>query len=221
MVPAVNIVNIYGQQECRTAKEQIFKSWARLGKDLDEIDMRGEAVLIIGDMNRAVGSDEFGVTGNHARVSYGGGLIRDTVKDRNYAILNNLISGDPWTWVQRGKSSIKSCLDLAIASTNLLPFVKRIEIIKDEKFIPRRVVWRKGRFSSVYTDHFPLEIELSGMPRRRNNVVKSCSWNVGKPGGWEVYEKLSDKAAESILAIVENEYVSIEQSMKKIDAIDN
>ena len=66
LVPAVNIVNIYGQQECRTAKEEILESFMRLKEDLDGIIERGEAVLILGDMNRAIGCDELGVKGNHS-----------------------------------------------------------------------------------------------------------------------------------------------------------
>ena len=94
VVPAVNIVNIYGQQECRTPNDQIYESWLRLCKDLNEIEMRGEAVLIMGDLNRAMGGDDQGVLGNHDRVSYGGQLLRDMVKERNYTILNNLAEGN-------------------------------------------------------------------------------------------------------------------------------
>ena len=65
VIPALNIVNIYGSQESRTPKENISEGWARLEKDLDEIIHRGEAFLIMGDLNRAVGSDEWGVDGNH------------------------------------------------------------------------------------------------------------------------------------------------------------
>ena len=47
VTPPKNIVNIYGQQ----------------------IDDYGEAVLLIGDMNRAVGSDDLGEVGNRSKVS--------------------------------------------------------------------------------------------------------------------------------------------------------
>ena len=183
VVPAVNIVNIYGQQESRTANDLIYESWVRLCNHLDEVDKRGEAVLIMGDMNRAVGCDDQGVLGNHAKVSFGGQLLRDTVKERDYTILNNLAEGGPWTWFQRGKPSVKSCLDLAIVSKNLLPFVKTITIIKDPKFIPRSVVWRNKRFSSVYKVHLLVEVELSGMPRRMRVMEKSVRWNMGNQEG--------------------------------------
>ena len=72
VVPAVNIINIYGHQESRMTKDEITESWFRLCKDLEEIETKGETLLIIGDLNRAMGSDQGGVTGNHEKVSYGG-----------------------------------------------------------------------------------------------------------------------------------------------------
>ena len=90
VVPALNVVNIYGHQESRTSKDEILASWLRLQKDLEEIDDRGEAFLLLGDLNRAVGSDEWGITGNHSKVSYGGQHIRDIVKEKDYVILNNM-----------------------------------------------------------------------------------------------------------------------------------
>ena len=47
--PPLNIVNIYGQQESRSSKEEILKSWMRLREDLLQIECSGEAVLLIGD----------------------------------------------------------------------------------------------------------------------------------------------------------------------------
>ena len=35
--PALNIVNIYGEQEGRTGREKVLDSWTRLRKDLDRI----------------------------------------------------------------------------------------------------------------------------------------------------------------------------------------
>ena len=42
-----------------------------------------------------------------------------------------------WTWIQRGKESSKSCLDLAICSRNLLPFVRSVIIDKERQFTHR------------------------------------------------------------------------------------
>ena len=52
-------------------------------------------MLLLGDLNRAVGSDQFGVTGNSDKVSQGGQLVRDMVKDKNLVVLNNLEGSGP------------------------------------------------------------------------------------------------------------------------------
>ena len=217
VLPPINIVNIYGQQESRSSKEEILKSWMRLREDLLQIEISGEAVLLVGDLNRAVGSDELGVTGNHSKVSYGGQLIREMVKEQNYITLNNMAEGGPWTWIQRGKESIKSCLDLAYASSNLLPFIKSIVIDKDRKFTPKRVIWKNNEFKAVYTDHFPMEIILSGLPRRNQNVSKGTMWNLGKPGGWDKYKQLTDARARDIDDVIEREDASVNDMISRIE----
>ena len=221
VIPALNIINIYGSQESRTPNDDVLESWTRLEKDLDDIVGRGEAFLIMGDLNRAVGSDEWGVDGNHDKVSYGGQLVRNMIKERNCTVLNNMAEGGPWTWFQRGKENIKSCLDLAICSSNLLPFVKTVVIDKDRRFTPRRVIWKKQKFSSVYTDHLPLEVVLCGMPRRNTISLKSTAWNLGKPGGWESYKDMTDSAANDIENIVLNEEMEIDKVIKKIETVNN
>ena len=72
VTPPKNIVNIYGQQESRTSNDDSLESCRRLHEDLLQIDDYGEAVLLIGDMNRAVGSDDLGDVDNSSKVSYGG-----------------------------------------------------------------------------------------------------------------------------------------------------
>ena len=54
------------------------------------IDDRGENVMIVGDLNRAVGNDEGGIIGNNKKVSKGGKLQRELIKTGDFTILNNL-----------------------------------------------------------------------------------------------------------------------------------
>ena len=132
-----------------------------------------------------------------------------------------MAEGGPWTWVQRGKEQIKSCLDLAICSQNLHPFVKMVRIDENREFTPRRVVWRNKKFTSIFTDHRPVEVVLGGMPRRNVKVDKTCKWNLSKPGGWKVYQELTDKVADTIEEIVTNGELNIDTVVKKLDVIDN
>ena len=121
--PPLNVINWYGEQESRTPNEDILQSWCRLRKDLKNIEDRGEATIVIGDMNRALGDGQWGIKGNKSNISFGGKLIRNLLESEEYILLNNLdiIEGGPWTWTSRSDPSIKSCLDLAIISRNLCP----------------------------------------------------------------------------------------------------
>ena len=64
MQPPINIVNVYGKQECRTSKEEIDEDWKEILEILAKIDAIDKSALVIGDMNRMVGNI---VKGNHKK----------------------------------------------------------------------------------------------------------------------------------------------------------
>ena len=127
--PALNIVHIYDRIEKREVgkPENVLGSWTKILNELRSIEARKEAVLICGDLNRAVGCGEGGVLGNKSEVSYGGRLVRDLLATGDYHMLLNLslTKGGPWTRICPGTGNL-SCLDLSIGSTNLLPFVRKV-----------------------------------------------------------------------------------------------
>ena len=221
-VPPVNIVNIYGQQESRTTDSEIEKSWLRLMKDVGDIESKNESIVIIGDMNRAIGNDQYGIQGNKSKVSFGGQLIRNILKDGRYVLINNLdmVEGGPWTWTDRKDNKRQSCLDLAIISSSLLPFLHKVEIDKDKKFTPRRVLKRKQNIMTIFTDHFSLKIELKGIPRRTDCDKIEAGWNLGKPGGWKAYKTITDEVSDKVKNIVGQEDLDVNSVLKKIYAID-
>ena len=96
---ALNIVNIYGEQEGRIGKEEVLEGWTRLRKDLNRIKTNGEFCLMVGDFNKKVGNDELGVKGNHPEVTFGGELVRELVASNEYFIVNNddVARGGPFT----------------------------------------------------------------------------------------------------------------------------
>ena len=221
-VPAINLINIYGEQEGRSSVDEIEKSWLRLKSDIEEIESRREAVMIMGDMNRAIGNDDLGIKDNKEKISKGGQLIRDLIKEKSYTILKNLDTADdgPWTWVDRQNNQTRSCLDLVIASDSLLPYVTLVWIDRERKFTPRRVLRAKKKTRNIFTDHFPVKVILSGIPRRKGETRLEPTWNLGKPGGWQTYERLTNEAADKIKAIAVNENDDIDTKMKKIDTIE-
>ena len=218
--PALNIINVYGRLESRTGVEKVSEGWAEILKELKQIESREEAILIIGDLNRAIGGGAEGVDGNKPEVSYGGKLIRDLVSSGDFFLLNNLgiTRGGPWTRVCPGTGK-GSCLDLAIGSSNLLPHVKGMMIDSSRKFAPRRAVMKQGSLAVTYTDHYPILVELE-MPRVEKSMEKpKATWNTRKPGGWEKYKELSNKAPVQIEVIADDEEAEDDDVMHKIDKI--
>ena len=59
------------------------------------------------------------------------------------------------------------------------------------------------------------------MPKRKTVCEKSAMWNLAKPDGWKTFQELSDKAAEKIVEIVQDNTISIDDVIKKVDIIDN
>ena len=65
-VTPVNIINIYGEQECRSSNDVVQKRWDRIMSEVIKIEVKDEWVVILGDMNKHVGDI---VKGNHEKVT--------------------------------------------------------------------------------------------------------------------------------------------------------
>ena len=228
--PPINVVNIYGEQEKgdeeRGKRARISESWRRLQDELEEIENRNENVVIIGDMNRAVGSGDWGVPGNKPNISYGGHLLRDLFSSKKYILMNSLplAEGGPWTWVDRSDNEVKSCLDMGIMSAGLLPFLTTFLVDSDQKFTPRRMRRTRKGLKSIYSDHYSLELVLTGLPRARREKEQereSCTWNLRKEGGWERFKELTEVANVRVQTVLDDENATVEECMKKIKAIEN
>ena len=191
-------------------------------EDIKDVEERNEDLVIIGDLNRAVGSDNWGVQANKDKVSPGGELIRNLLKTERYIMINNLdlVQGGPWTWVDRQDGSRRSCLDIGIVSVSLVAFVSSVIIDCDRKFTPRRVIRRKSGTKTIFTDHFSVMIELKGMPKKQQVINQELVWNKGNPNGWTMYERMTDEKAEVIKDIVDDLDNNIETVMNKIEKIE-
>ena len=85
----INICNIYGEQEGRNPRNEIEERWSKICEQLKIIEDRNEEAIVIGDMNKLVGNEPLGVKNNNAKVTYGGKLIQQLLKDGKYLLVNN------------------------------------------------------------------------------------------------------------------------------------
>ena len=51
-IKPLNVINIYGEQECRSKKADIEDRWGRILTEVLKIERRNEFILLIGDMNK-------------------------------------------------------------------------------------------------------------------------------------------------------------------------
>ena len=58
--------------------------------EINTIEARNELVVLIGDLNKHVGSDDEGIEGNANKISFGGELLRKFLSDRNFTMVNKL-----------------------------------------------------------------------------------------------------------------------------------
>ena len=112
-------------------------------------------MLLIGDLNKHVGANEEGIEGNNVRISYGGELLRKFLAEKNFSMLNRYARVDP------ADPSKKSCLDYALVSSELLPFIDEVIIDSQKTFTPKRII-NNGK--DVSTDHFSYIIHFKNLP---------------------------------------------------------
>ena len=60
---------------------------------------------------------------------------------------------------------MKSCLDLIILSANLMPYLTKVMIDQEQKYSVKKVGISKGKERIIRSDHFPILVELSNMPK--------------------------------------------------------
>ena len=162
-------MTIYGEQETRSSKAKILEKWGKILDEINSVLCKGESLIIMGDLNKHVGSDELGITGNHNKVSYGGSLVRDLVQRGDLILVNNSekTTGGPFTIYDPSKPSEdekKSCLDLALISTDLFRYVDKLIIDNDGQYPIGRVVMKNGLKTLVKSDHYPLILKFKDIP---------------------------------------------------------
>ena len=222
--PALTVINCYGEQRS-TKMEIVEEKWKRLLKTMEEVRSRGEFCLLGGDFNKLVGSDEWGVVGNHPDVSAGGRMLRCLLAGGNWVLVNSLgeevVEGGPWTRVDpaTGEGSV---LDMFVVSRELRPFVEKLVIDNKKEMTPARPIKKKGKFVMTYTDHFSGLLTFHGL-QRTNGVkeVKEKRWNLAKEGGWDSYKKLCEEGSDKMKEVIENEDNSIEDVIDKFDKVHN
>ena len=212
--PALSVVNCYGEQR-KTTKEEVKAKWTRLRKELDDIRIRKDFCVLTGDLNKLVGCDEWGVQGNKPELSLGGKLLRELLATKDWLLVNGLgkevVQGGPFTRIDPATGRL-SCLDLFIITRQLRPYVESLMIDSGRKLKVARPVGKRGKLKPVYSDHYPVLLTLTNLPRaKEEKKEKVVRWNLAKEGGWEKYMGLGERCGEDFKI----EHLSIQEAQAK------
>ena len=58
------------------------------------------------------------------------------------------------------------------------------------------------------------------MPRRKEQTKIEPTWNLGRPGGWDTYERLTNEAADKVRAIAEDTNEDIDAKINRVEKIE-
>lgn len=134
---------------------------------MEDIRAKNEFCLLLGDLNKLIGCDQWGVPGNHPEVSPGGKLLRELLATGEWILVNGLgesvVEGGPFTRVDPA-TGILSCLDLFIVSRELRPYVKKLVIDSNREIELARAVKCNGKYKMIYPDHFPAILTFTDLP---------------------------------------------------------
>lgn len=203
----------------RVEAKKIEDRWYKIRENIINFEKADEDILIIGDLNKAVGDGKYGVKGNHSKVSYGGTLIHQLLSTEKYVLLNNSdkAKGGPFTRIDPADENSKSCLDLAIASKHLSEFIHELVIDWKRRFIPHMAI---SKNKLCYADHLSMYVKFKDIPVKQIENFKEPKkiiWNTNKIEGWEKYKDLTD-TNETLLTLVDKSENTTEM-MGKFDKI--
>ena len=219
--PALCIINCYGEQR-KTSKDEVEKKWRRLRDVMEGVRARNELCLLIGDLNKLVGTGALGIPGNSPEISLGGKLLRELLATGNWSLVNGLapdiVIGGPFTRKDPATGNL-SCLDLCVVSCELLPYVHNLVIDSGREMAVARAVKMGKTFKMVYSDHFTCLLTFTNLPRRKEaKKEKKVVWNLAKEGGWDQYKVLTDVYSEALRKVIETDN-TVEEKMNKFEKI--
>ena len=176
----------YGPQE-GDAKDEIEDFYENLQIQIDRSVLKGDSVLIVGDLNAKLGKTF--INRDIHDMSANGKLLYDIINKYNLCVVNALrLCKGVFTRVNNKNSAEKSVLDYVIVSSNLSGNIQSMTIDEGKLFTPWRNLQRRKRFTDHNAIIFELQCERSkGNDKSNREVV----WNFNDDKGWEKFRDLT------------------------------
>ena len=201
--PALHIMGVYLDCESRTRVDDIRRIWSKLVDKVESVLVRGEAVALLGDFNRAIDDPE---------LTCGKKLLIEWLQKGNVSLLND----DTPTRFEPNNDNKTSILDLAIVSNNIIQCVQSFKVDSEKIVTP----FSKGKNGiKQYTDHRPILVKLKMPIINRKYIRKKPIINYRNSKGWLVYKDISDRYADKMVDAI-NSIDNMEELERKIYIMD-
>ena len=176
----LNICIYYGKQESRSSAEAISDELHLLETETARFASQQHHVLLLGDFNAKIGSDNFGIPNGDANISRSGQLLRRLIHNCHLDILNSsTVCTGVWTRINTKNVNQKSILDYALASKSLTPFVTEMLIDEEEEY---------KLFGKNKSDHntIILKINLQTCYDTSNTHIET--WKFNSTTDWSTFD---------------------------------
>ena len=151
-------------------------------------------------------------------------MLQGLLATKNWVLVNGLggemVQGGPFTREDPTNKDKKSCLDLFVINQDLRPYLTNLVIDSQRRMAPVRAVKKKGGTRLVYSDHYSCLLTFQNLPKRNKNErgKSTLKWNLAREGGWEMYERITQKKSKKLNKIVQEES-PIEEKMEKYEKL--
>ena len=156
----ISITNAYGPQEYeKIEKKNAF--WSYLHNEAQRAESNGKGFLLQGDMNSWLGPKI--IPGDKRAQNKNGKMFEDFIKTNNLIVLNSLPFCKGLTTRARKYNGklVESTIDFYVVCQHVLPFVTRMEIDSDKKYILTNYNNVRYGGKSIDADHSTMVVELS------------------------------------------------------------
>ena len=187
-VPPLNVVGTYLDVESDQSRDDLDLVWSKLVNKLNMIIESGEAICLIGDLNRSL----------KERPSYGTKLLRNFLQENTMTLLNDEsipTRFDPFT--KKG-----SVLDLCLISNNIKSCVNNFKVDTSLDWTPYSESKRRGETVKKYTDHRSIMVEIFMPVKEMKRGKRIPVINYSNREGWLKYPEVSNKYAEKMIEVI-------------------
>ena len=198
--------HLYLDVEARSTTAKILETWTKLKIIVNDIIERGEAVVLLGDLNRPIDKE---------KPSYGTKLLKELLEESTLELINDVHTPtriDPST-------KMGSVLDLCLVSKNIAKQTKPLKVDTERKITPFSLSKVKGTLNPKYTDHLAIMAEIEVHRKIKRKKEKRAVINFANKEGWTKYKEKSNQYARKIIEAV-RKYDDPDRLDREINIID-